>query len=430
MSESVVWMILLAAAVAVIGTVIIVRKRNASITVEKSDNDTSMISQNRSVTDAANQTELSIHFEDLPSLTETEESRLVEITNKQLVSRIDGAIPGTLQAIANAGAIHNYSQAVQSAGQLYQAIIPEGANLVNSRVMENAVRGFYRGPNGIKGHANLVAVDGNMGGGLATMNVANAVMGVGAMVVGQYYMTQINNQLQTITDGLDKISSFQNNEYKSKIYALVAEIQKYATFRLEIMENDEVRNRELMHLRDLEHECAQLLGQANLTLQGYAEKTGLDYDAYEKQVGEANIWYQYQQVLLEVMSKTSELTYAMNLGAVSKENAYAMVLPYIKQADTALAKLKEWHKANVERLEIDVASARRKLQGIEGFLMNVPALFDANLHYKGISERTVSMISSQRDGSAEVKYSNDTDHFQEDVRLIAKDGKLYYLPSE
>lgn len=39
-------------------------------------------------------------------------------------------------------------------------------------------------------------------------------------------MTQINDQLGEINSELDKISTFQDKEYQSKVYALVAEVQK------------------------------------------------------------------------------------------------------------------------------------------------------------------------------------------------------------
>ncbi|WP_130838508.1 hypothetical protein [Lachnoclostridium sp. Marseille-P6806] len=170
------------------------------------------------------QTDLAVRFEDLPALTETEEAALVEIKDQKLLARIDSAVPGTLQAVANAGVIHQYQQVVQNAGQLYQAIIPNDAVLADSKAMQGAVRGIYHGADGIQGHANLVAVDGNMGSGLAAMNVANAAMGAAAMVVGQYYMTQINDQFDQINGELDKIATFQDKEYQSKIYALVAEV--------------------------------------------------------------------------------------------------------------------------------------------------------------------------------------------------------------
>ena len=378
-----------------------------------------------------NSFELSVRFEDLPALTETQEAQLVEIKDNKLLARIDNAVPGTLQAVANAGAVKNYNDAAKAAGQLYQAVIPKGAVLDKSRAMEGAFRGSFRNvPDSIKGNANWVPVDGSAANGLAAMNVANATMGVASMVVGQYYMTQINDQLEGINDGIVKIADFQNNEFKSKVYALVAEVQKCATFQIETLENEELRNRELAHLKNLEHECAQLLGQANLAIQGFTDNKGLDYEKYEKIVSEANSWYQYQQILLKIMYKIGDLTYALNLGVVSRENSYAMYLPYAKQAEGALEKLNAWHKGNRSKLEIDIDETRRKRQGVEGFFMNIPALFNDDLHYKAISKRTAAMISRQSDGSTAIKPADDTDLFQKDVRLVAKDGKLYYLPEK
>lgn len=322
---------------AVAAAVYFVMKNSKSNAIDDEKEQESIIEKNITELEDTGKAEMIIRFEDLPSLTEEEENRLVEIKDNKLLAKIDGVIPGTLQAVANAGVIHNYQKAVQSAGQLYQAVLPKGAVLAKSKDMEGDVRGFFHEAGSIKGHADFVAVDPNMGAGLAAMNVANAAMGVASMVVGQYYMTQINNQLDSITEGMDKIAEFQDNEYKSKVYALIAEIQKSSTFQVETMENDELRNRELTHLKYLEHECAQLLGQANLTLQDYSKKSGLDYEKYEKYVSEANSWYRYQQILLEIMGKIGELTYALNLGAVSKENCYAMYLPYAKQAESSLA---------------------------------------------------------------------------------------------
>ena len=42
---------------------------------------------------------------------------------------------------------------------LYRAIIPAGAKLTDSKAMEGAVHGIYHGTDGIRGHANLVAVE-------------------------------------------------------------------------------------------------------------------------------------------------------------------------------------------------------------------------------------------------------------------------------
>lgn len=373
--------------------------------------------------------EMSVKFEDLPALTEQEETRLVEVKDSKLLSRIDNAVPGALQVLKNTSAIKEYQDTAKNVGQLYQAIIPKGAVLDKSRAMDGAFRGSYREvSNSIKGNANWVPVDNEAANKLAKAGAVNAVMNVASMVVGQYYMSQINGQLEEINRGIEKIENFQKNEFKSKVYALVAEIQKTSTFQIETMENDELRNRELSHLKSLEHECAQLLGQANLSLQEITGKKDLEYSAYEDLINEAEIWFQYQQVLLEVMYKISDLTYALNLGAISRENSFALCVPYANQSQEALSKLNEWHIENSDRLKIDIEENRRKRQGIEGFFMGALGFFNDDFNYKKISEQTAERIGRQTEGASSLKKQEKDDLYQEDVRLIAKDGKLFYLP--
>lgn len=373
--------------------------------------------------------ELSIKFENLPALTEEENSRLVEIKDSNLLARIDGAIPGTFQAVANTGAVCQAGEALKEVGTLYKAVLKGGGQLVKSREIEGAVRGFVRNADGIVEQANLVAIDVQTPvQNLANLNIANAAMGAASMVVGQYYMTQINDQLNDISDGLDRIADFQNTEYKSKVYALVAEVQKTSSFQLEIMENGDLRGRELVHLKNLEHECAELLGQANLTIQKFATRKGIEYDKYERLVGEIQSWCQYQQILLEVMYKIADLTYVLNLGALSRENCYAVFMPYEKQAISTQEKLTAWHNETCNHLKIDVDAAWRERQGFGRIIMALPAMFNDDLHYKELPKRTITMIRKQTANNGK-SLASDDDLFQKDVQLIAKDGKLYYLPT-
>lgn len=429
MENYIIWICILVVAILAAAVIVIIRKRKMAS--EKETNRFGLQTRMGSKLVQSEKYEMTIKFDNLPALTEKEENALVEVKDKSLLARIDNAVPGTLQIVANTGAVKNFKESTEAMGQLYQCIIPKGAVLDQSRAMEGAVRGSYREvANSIKGQANWVAVDNGAANKLAALNVTNAAMSVASMVVGQYYMSQINDQLEGISDGISRIAGFQDNEYKSKVYALVAEVQKCSTFQLETMENNELRNRELAHLKNLEHECAQLLGQANLAIQGFTKNKGVDYSKYEQMVSEVNTWYQYQQILLEVMYKISDLTYALNLGAISHENSYAMYLPYAKQADDALKQLASWHEDNGLKLEIDLESSRRRRQGIGGFFMNIPALFDDDLHYKAIPKSTVKMINKQSGENQIHTPLNDNDLFQEDVRLVTKEGKLYYLPEK
>lgn len=371
-----------------------------------------------------------VRFEDLNALTENEMKRLVEIKDHELISRIDNFIPGTLQAMANVNAIKNSSEVMATANQLYQAIIPKGAVLDQSRVMKGAFRASFRDvPNSIRGNANLKPVEGTAVNGLTTMNIVNSVMSVASMVVGQYYMAQISQKCDGISDNLSKISDFQSNEYKSKVYALVAGVQKCSEFQTEIFENSNLRNMELNNLKNMEHECAQLLGQANLMIKSIAEKNDLAYDKYEREISEANVWYHYIQIILQVMYKIDELAYVLNMGMISRKNSCAMYITYAKQTEDTLAQLSDWHKSNINKFEIDLGTSRRKKQGIKGeFFKKVAFFLGETVTYKEVSSTTIDMINEQSKEIPVIKTSNES-LFNEDVRLIIKDGRLYYLPS-
>ena len=95
--------------------------------------------------------------------------------------------------------------------------------------MEGAVKGIYHGADGIKRRANLVAVEAKKGAAVVA-NTASAAIGVASMVVGQYYMTQINVELGVISDWISQIKDFYDNEYRSRVCSLVAHVKKIADF--------------------------------------------------------------------------------------------------------------------------------------------------------------------------------------------------------
>ena len=43
-------------------------------------------------------------------------------------------------------------------------------------------------------------------------HIVNVAMGAGSMVVGQYYMKTISEKMDTLKNGVDRISSFQDEE--------------------------------------------------------------------------------------------------------------------------------------------------------------------------------------------------------------------------
>jgi hypothetical protein len=365
---------------------------------------------------------LMIQLEQLPIEAISDERNLMEITDSKILARVNNLVPALFQG-GNAAA-----NAVQASGKvLYQAVIPAGAKLAKSQDMAGAVRGIYHGAEGVSGHANLVAVNNTAN---VAANAAAAAMGVASMVVGQYYMTQINAELSEISEGITKISDFQDNEYKSKVFALVAQIQKAAKFQVNILDNDELRISEIANLNNWEQECIQLLGQANLTIAGFSKKNDLDYDEYEKELGEAQNWFIYQKTLMEVMSKIAELKHTLHLGAVSREQCGALLPIYSKQVQDALNQLCSWHQVQVEKFKINVEESNRKRTGFDSFIHTIPGWINEKNRYRSVSENTVKKIVDQTNRYDIPQKTDMIDLFQEDVKIIAKEGKIYYLPQE
>ncbi|MBR5874114.1 MAG: hypothetical protein IKY90_05175 [Oscillospiraceae bacterium] len=364
-------------------------------------------------------------MEMLPAESITDENKLFEITDSKVLAHVNNLVPGLAQV---GNVVNNAAQAAQANGEvLYRAIIPVGAKLTDSKAMEGAVRGIYHGADGIRGHANLVAVEAQKSTAVVA-NTAAAAMGVASMVVGQYYMTQINTELGEISDGISKISDFQDNEYRSRVFSLVAHVKKIVDFQVEILENQELRLSKISQLDSLEEECTQLLGQANLALAGYTKKTGLDYAAYEKELPEVQNWYMYQKSLLDVLYKISELRYTLHIGTVSREHCIALLPTYTDQVAETQSRLTGWHQATTERLSIDTSEVRRKRTGFDGVVHFIPGLFNDDLNFRAIEKSTAKMIKIQSAGS--VHEYDTTDYYAEDVQLISKGGKVYYLPTE
>lgn len=368
--------------------------------------------------------EIVIQMELLPAEAIPDETKLVEIMDSKVLAHVNNLVPGLEQA---GNAVNNAAQAAKANGEvLYRAIIPAGAKLSDSKAMEGAVRGIYHGADGIKGHANLVAAEAKKG----TTVVANtaAAMGVASMVVGQYYMTQINAELGVISDGISQVRDFQDNEYRSRVFSLVAHVKKIADFQTEILENDELRLSKISQLDSLEEECTQLLGQANLTLVGFAKQSELDYEDYEKALGNAQDWFMYQKSLLDVFYKISDLRYTLHLGAVSREQCASLLSTYSKQVSDTQVRLTAWHEGTAERLGIEIDESRRKRAGFDEVIHFIPGLFNDDLNFRGIEERTSSMIKEQKIGHDGAHKMDESELYAEDVQLISKDGKLYYLP--
>ena len=199
-------------------------------------------------------------------------------------------------------------------------------------------------------------------------------------------------------------------------------------FQTEIIDNHELRTSELIKLDTFEHECAELLGQANKTISDFACKRTESYIDYENTCSSLQKWVLYQKTLLEVLNKIAELKFAMRLGALSIEQCGSLLNTYIAQSKQTTAMIISWHQDELKAYEIHLDESTRKRDGIDGVIHKIPAMFNEEYGYKPMTENVVNVIQSQIAGFENPKIMSNDKLFDNDVRMIVKEGKLYYLP--
>ena len=362
---------------------------------------------------------MNIKIEELPLEKIENSNSMFEIKDNKILGHIDNLVPGLIQIGTTA---NNAIQANSSV--VYQAIIPAGASLSDSASMKNAVRGIYHGKNGIKGHANLVEVDQT---GKVVSNTMSSGIAITSMIVGQYYMTQINSELTKMNEEISKIKNFQENEYKCKILALIVQVKRISTFQTEIIENYELRKSDINKLGHLEQKCIELLGQANLTIISFTKEEKIDYKEYNEKLAEIHNWYLYQKTLLEILYKITDLKNILYFNEISNEQLNIIPETYTKQVMEVHNLLTKWHKNIIKKLEIDTTNSRRKRDGLDGAVHWIPGLFKDDFKFCKIPEETKIMIEEQTSNYNLMPRDKDN-LFNKDVKIISKDGKVYYLP--
>jgi len=387
--------------------------------------------------------EISISVELLPERV-LDERKLYEIKDSNVIARITETVP----VLTNTAAKTVTNKSLQSVGEVYRAIIPSGATLSKSKGMEGAVRGFYSNGKGIAGQANLVKIDpSQLNKASQVANGVANVMNVASLVVGQYYMSEVNDKLETMNKNISEISDFQQREFKSKIFSLIARVGKISKFSFDILENDELRNRKLHSLDAIEGEVTQLLQQVNITIDEISQNNvQLDLKMYSEKMNEFNTLLSYQKVLVSLLEEMSKLMYSLNRGAVKAEMCYAMFNGYyslnrgavkaemcyamfngyVTQSNDALSKLEKWHEIQTKYLGIDIDNHRIKKSGIEGVFGEVQGIINNDWKYKPLDDNMEKKIISQT-VNKKLEVTPPDEVLNKDIEIVAKDGKFYYL---
>ncbi|WEV45835.1 hypothetical protein OZX60_03640 [Streptococcaceae bacterium ESL0687] len=311
---------------------------------------------------------------------------------------------------------------IQGGTDFYKLTLPSNLNQVGKTANGQYVKGVYKGLDGSDSQALFQKVDAkDLKPSLISLG---SLMSLSSLLVGQYYMDEINKKLTSINAAVSRINDFQEREFKSRIMTLLLRIGKINHFSSEIISNESLRQNKILNLEALEGEAAQLLQQVNLTISDLTSKEEAEsFKTYEKKTQELSLMLDYQEVLLAILGEISKLTHLLGGGQISDKISFDLYEKYKDQSTNLLEVLTAWQEARLEYFELDLNQARRKKQDLIG--MTQGAIKD-KWKYKEVKDQTIDQIRRQLNYQI-LSLDQPKDLQDQDLEIIVDEGRYYYL---
>ena len=353
----------------------------------------------------------------LPSNYHADPTKMIAITDQRIIARITDAIPDLAQAGLQAQTAARYGGKA-----LFEAILPPGADL---KPHLKAGKDMFYGAGKAADGKSIMPDFHKLGTINGATQLAAAAMNVASLVVGQYYMSQIDGELKAIKGTIQQLLNLQMDEYRSSIQTLIHQVNKITDHQAEVLMNDDLRNRILFTLDGCERKCDQLLEQANQALLRLSQTQSTEYSEYEQQVKEAAEWYAYQQILLNLQYQIGNLAYTLMFGTVSQEFCFSSYSTSLSSAQTACAGLCAWHEAQINSFGIDIHELTRKRKGFDALLHTIPSLINRKLEQRSIDEEIACMMQTQMHPPADL-LSTFESKFEQNTHILYDGENLYY----
>ena len=380
-------------------------------------------------------TDLFMIVNELSVIEQPTENKLVEIKDSKLISRINEAFPHIGQLVLNSQNLKNNLQTAQQIndfnnqydGKLYEVIIPANTKLFNSKSMQGAVRGGYLDINKQTKQANFMPVDTlNVSDVNTVANLTTNAMNISSMIVGQYYMAQIDDKLGSIQDDISDIKNFLNDERISKIQQLVINVSVIIKHQDEISTNEAITDKELQKIYDYEEEAGNILAHVNKDISNIVTKeSAKNFAEYKENTERLDKLLKEQEVLIKVMNQISSLKYILYHGSASTEYCYERFNIALNQSSVVKEQIQTYQNKETKAIEVDLEKARyRKSYFLDNVIQPVLGVIDENMNYINLEEILLNKIKMQVNNKK--LPTIELNIYEEDTKLLIQDGKIYY----
>lgn len=252
--------------------------------------------------------------------------------------------------------------------------------------------------------------------------LVNAGFNTASMIVGQYYMNEINNKLDELQENINGISDYLDSEYKSRIAYIISKIKEITENKIEILSNEFSCNKRYDDILELENDCSKLLGQANEMIKNNIKRDNLDYSKYEKKLKEAYKWFSRQQILQTLLLEIGNLRYILAKGNETSKLSHTQYNNYLLQSNNVNELLKQWHDTISLKLGIDVNQARRNARFFKAKKYTIGKI-NEDWAYNKLDEKVVKLIENQTNAK---KLEPCMNNKQDEIIKIQKYNGEYY----
>ena len=294
------------------------------------------------------------------SIVPSEKYKIKNEVVKSTLSKIDNVAPKTSSIISSS---KNVMELAKNGKVLFSASVEDANKMLNAGGNK-----FYgtqiskvpgKNKNLFTGQTKFTKETG-LTKDLTKQQITNVGMNAASMVVGQYYMSEINDKLEDIKDSINSISNFQDSEYLSKLLHTCSKINEITENQNDILANKEARKNAYNDIKDIETKCAELLGQANIQIGKNITDTELNAKQYFEKVKTIEEWYKRQQATQELLLKIGDLRFTLANGSEKSNLSHKQFNNYLDTINKINNQLELWHNNYINKLGIDIDKNRKK----------------------------------------------------------------------
>jgi hypothetical protein len=322
------------------------------------------------------------------------------------------------------------SEIAEKAGSgAYQVIMQSGQSLMHSKNGENLYKGITQaaGHRGIAGSADLKPINSTASELAAKTGAVAGVMAVASMMVGQYYMTEINGKLESISESIDDIKNFQKTELLAQISTVVRESRQLSVYNDEIMESASERQLARHRASDFEEKSGELLDQINSLIRLELVQSG-KFSEYERHTRGLVPLYSSQEVLVATLREFSRLTVVLSQSEVSPERAGATYKELVASSNKVRDNVAEWHSKETDVCHVNLARESRAKTGIKKVVSQPLTLVNPELAYQHVPSEFVKQVHTQ--SSPRLPELPEMTGYQVPVNLLIQNNQVYYRVPE